>query len=92
MTDQGWGRAQYMELLDCEGATLAERDEQVMASKELSGELKRRRERRPEGREGEPQSGREERWQERERESPRCFLQGRQKLPTVWPGQLGGPS
>ena len=43
MTDQSWGRAQYMELLDCEGATLVERDEQVMASKELSGELKMRK-------------------------------------------------
>ena len=27
MTDQGWGRAQRMELLDPEGATLAEQDE-----------------------------------------------------------------
>ena len=40
LTDQGWARAQYLELIPMEGAGLAEPEEQRMASKEQALEAK----------------------------------------------------
>ena len=42
MADGGWSRAQYLELISPEGATLAERSEQAMASKEQAQEARMR--------------------------------------------------
>ena len=43
ISDAGWSRAQFVELLEPEGPTLLDRDEMAMTSKELSTDLKMRR-------------------------------------------------
>ena len=43
LTDQGWQRAQFLELVEPEGPSLIGRDEAVMTSKELAAEMKVRR-------------------------------------------------
>lgn len=40
LTDQGWARAQHVELIPAEGATLVDKDEALMATREQVSEVK----------------------------------------------------